>query len=270
MAKWNKPGRKPKNEASEPVQERYGPEIKIYLAHGKVETISQVPPSPTDPPRPNTHGYDPTPRWKKRIEITGFVVILIYTVFTGLMWFANKKSADAAQSAANTATETLHVSQRAYISSGTPQIDISMKGMTIPFINSGHIPSGPIDIVLYDVIYSWTSPENSGSTNPVHQGTPHRSKKHFASIANGLPLAILAPIRDFSEDKLKNGLQGIKVVGIATYDDGFHNTPKQHSLFCEHTVYRMIEKQTLIEPCDPSVELPQLESLDWGDQKHQQ
>lgn len=42
-------------------------------------------------------------KWKPRVEIAGLVVLAVYTVFTGVMSFANLKSADAAKSAAETA-----------------------------------------------------------------------------------------------------------------------------------------------------------------------
>jgi hypothetical protein len=37
----------------------------------------------------------------------GLVVLIIYTIFTGLMYCANKKAADAAKSAADTASQSL-------------------------------------------------------------------------------------------------------------------------------------------------------------------
>ena len=73
----------------------------------------------------------------------------------------------------------------------------------------------------------------------------------------------LAPISDLSEDKLNSGLQKIMVLGIATYNDGFPNTPNQSWPFCETTVYQTTVKQYFLEPCDPSVELPKVESGDW-------
>jgi hypothetical protein len=55
----------------------------------------------------------------------GLLVLIAYTVFTGMMWCANKKSADAAKSAADTAQKTLtnsieafRVDERAWVEIG--------------------------------------------------------------------------------------------------------------------------------------------------------
>jgi hypothetical protein len=54
----------------------------------------------------------------KRIEIgvavTGLLVLLVYTIYTGLMYGANEKSANAAKSAAETAQRTLEQSIEAF------------------------------------------------------------------------------------------------------------------------------------------------------------
>lgn len=52
---------------------------------------------------------------KFRVELIGAFVLVIYTAFTILMWRANKKSADAAKSAADTAREQLELSERPWI-----------------------------------------------------------------------------------------------------------------------------------------------------------
>ena len=175
---------------------------------------------------------------------------------------AAKKTAESAKSTAKTAESTLHISERAYISSGAPQIDFTKKAVYVPFMNNGHIPSGQIEVVFYQATYTFTPP-TIGSTNPIHLTDRHKRASHFTSIAPGLPLSIFAPFPELSEDKLNSGLQRVMVLGIATYNDGFPNTPKQRWPFCESTVYRIAIKQYFLEPCDPSTEVPRFESMNW-------
>jgi hypothetical protein len=49
------------------------------------------------------------------VEAIGVAILTIYTAFTGFMFFANKRAADAAKSAADTATKQLELSDRAWI-----------------------------------------------------------------------------------------------------------------------------------------------------------
>src|SRR5271165_6168413 len=117
MVKWPKPGRKPNNQTNRPVEEHRYPEIRIYLAQGKVEAIPQIPPPPTDSPKTKSKSGDPTPPWKKHIEIAGFCVLVVYAAATVLMYFANKNSSEAARDAANAAQTS------ASIAASTMQID---------------------------------------------------------------------------------------------------------------------------------------------------
>ncbi len=53
--------------------------------------------------------------WTLRLEGFGLFVLIVYTVFTGLMWCANKKAAEAAKSAADTAKQSLNSVERPYV-----------------------------------------------------------------------------------------------------------------------------------------------------------
>ncbi len=64
-----------------------------------------------------------------------------------------KSAADAARSAADTAKDTLHVSERAYLTLGTPTNDFQNKRMDVPVFNGGHIPSGPVQIVMHEATF---------------------------------------------------------------------------------------------------------------------
>lgn len=67
---------------------------------------------------------------------------------------ATERSANAAKSAAQTAKETLHLSERAYIAFGAPKMDYTKKTITLEWINTGHIPSGPMEIIAHEATFN--------------------------------------------------------------------------------------------------------------------
>jgi hypothetical protein len=56
------------------------------------------------------------------VDKVGLFVLIVYATFTGLMYRANKKSADAATKAANTAASQLELSTRAWIGVGPSSV----------------------------------------------------------------------------------------------------------------------------------------------------
>src|ERR1700691_6103409 len=54
------------------------------------------------------------------LEVCGFIVLTIYAAFTILMYFANRDSANAAQSAANTASQQLIASKQQFLDEHRP------------------------------------------------------------------------------------------------------------------------------------------------------
>jgi hypothetical protein len=78
------------------------------------ETHLPVGPSIAEPEPPQTRQYRAGhieqqwwQKWKPRVEIAGLLILAIYAIFTGLMYFANKEAADAAKSAADTAAANI-------------------------------------------------------------------------------------------------------------------------------------------------------------------
>jgi hypothetical protein len=119
-----------------------------------------VPPTPTPKPecQPTKHHCEITCKTEKNwwdkakpyVESAGIVLLAVYTFFTILMYCANKKAADAAKSAADTAASQLEFTQnsfreeqRAWI--GVPDIKIvslpSPAKMNVIFHNSGRTPA---------------------------------------------------------------------------------------------------------------------------------
>lgn len=174
-----------------------------------------------------------------------------------------KKSAKAAQDAARVAQDTLHISERAYVTEGTPQIDTAKTVVTIPIVNSGHIPSGKIDVVVYEATFNPGTVTTSGGTAFNSIVERHKSINHISAIAPGLPINIGVPAPQMSADLLNKGTQMVAVVGTITYNDGFPDSPTQHSTICINTVYHLVAKESYLVPCDAGADLPKFESLDW-------
>jgi hypothetical protein len=185
-------------------------------------------------------------------------------VAAGSQAIAAQTTASAAHSAAVIAKDTLHISERAYVTQGSPQIDTAKSFITIPIVNSGHIPSGKVEVLTYE---STLNPEKmtEGSTSFKDMVERHKSTTSFASIPPGTPppLSIGIPIPKMSKDRLDNGTQLILIVGTITYNDGFPNSPMQQSPFCTQTIYQTVAKQVYLAPCNAVSEFPKFEAMDW-------
>jgi len=70
------------------------------------------------------------------LEGFGLSVLIVYTIFTGLMYCSNKKAADAAKSAADTARTALELDQRPWITVASITLTSPIKDQPI-FIKLG-------------------------------------------------------------------------------------------------------------------------------------
>jgi hypothetical protein len=173
---------------------------------------------------------------------------------------ATKQAADAATSAAATAKDTLHISEKAYIVTGATEMDAAKKTVTIPIVNSGHIPSGRVEITVHEATVFSIAPERR--TNLRNTVERHWSRNHLDSVSPGLPMSTLVPVAEIDETKLNGGYQAIFVAGYIVYNDGFPDTPDQRLPFCTHTTYHAAIKQVFWIECDPAEMVPKLESID--------
>jgi hypothetical protein len=148
--------------------------IPLFSLHSKVKVCAvndqdesdpirgQEPAEPSPPTPPHWEIICKTEKnwWDKRkpfVEIGGVVLLAAYTCFTILMYFANKKAADAAKTAADAAVmrvgiagrsldatiQQFHLEQRAWLSAGDNTYSIAEVGpiaSTVIVLNSGKLP----------------------------------------------------------------------------------------------------------------------------------
>ena len=197
----------------------------------------QIPPPPVHKKESTTCKPDPTPPWKILLETTGLATLIIYTIFTGLMYYANKEAADAAKNSADVAREALEATQRAFISFSvhlTPVGIVPQQKMDripiawqfqVPLVNSGNTPTRNLRTFVRAVSLE-------------HEIT---SEYDFGDFKNGWRMFVgpkdspvsetnTIPIADIS--KSWKGAQHIYIYGWATYNDTLPKTPLHTTKFC--------------------------------------
>jgi hypothetical protein len=173
---------------------------------------------------------------------------------------ASMKSANAAKDAASTAKDTLHVSERAYITTGSPTLNLDTKSASIPLINSGHIPSGTVEIVVHEATIPAVRGGVSSITPVIEQ---HWQQWNEVSIPPGPSLyAVNMPIPQIVTEQFNQGQQQVFLAGTLTYFDGFTNTPQQIWAFCYAALYFEALKRTNWTPCDPVLYIKELSAGD--------
>jgi hypothetical protein len=173
--------------------------------------------------------------------------------------------ANAAKSAAETAKQALHVSERAYVILGIPIDDFQHKRINIPIVNSGHVPSGIAKVVVHEATFKvedqsmkvipldaaieWHWRENTYQTVPV--------------VPTGNLMSIEVDLPNIVQDQIETGKQMIVITALVTYNDGFQNTEEQTYLFCDSSSYTASTKLFSMRPCDyPNAIMSNLTVLD--------
>jgi hypothetical protein len=177
---------------------------------------------------------------------------------------AGQDAADTAKRAANIADSTLHIAERAYVFAGTMYPDFTrLAGVRVPLINGGHIPSGPVDIVLYE----WSIPMVPMDQIPKPES--HEQHEHFATLPPGQAFGVIALIPGLTQDTFSDYMKNREpfiVAGTISYNNGFPKTPEQESRFCFEDAPDPMLRQSIMIPCDPDVEIPKLKASSAGRQ----
>lgn len=137
----------------------------------------------------------------------------------------------AARSGASTAKEALEVSERAYVSTGVPYPNWQTKALNIPIENKGHIPSGPIKILVFEST-TITTPHAPDPPSYFTYACWHRIKLDTLYMGPSL-ISISVGARYFDPDKVRAGLESFQSVVDISYNDGFPRTPARHWQACQ-------------------------------------
>lgn len=169
---------------------------------------------------------------------------------------AQMRSAEAAKKAADTAAETLHVSERAYIQIGFKSIDFDTNTVWLSMVNTGHIPAGPGKTIVHEVtLFTGMNEEQRKIAGGYIIVETHWTESPFQSYPSGESLQIHVGVPALPKTLLMNQKEESIIVGEVIYNDGFPHTKEQIWPFCH-----VITSQPTFDgndfPCDPSVELP--------------
>jgi hypothetical protein len=185
---------------------------------------------------------------------------------------AAQQQAGASQSAADTAREALHISEKAFVDAGSPVFDSSMKLVSVPMENAGRTPSGRVETIVYNITFAQLSPTViDAENNPVGYGDiVERSKgiTHFDHITpttlRGSQLSINMTLPKSNPDLLRTGAQQVLIVGTVRYNDGFQNSQDSFSYICFVSFYRNETKNLVWTPCNANRYFEYVEGMDWA------
>jgi len=203
--------------------------------------------------------HDAHERKKLWWEKATFYVVTVYALLTAVISWQSVRSANAAKSAADTAKDALHVSERAYISIGIPHLDVEKKTMYVPLVNSGHIPSGPVTAIIHEITLEADPSIPKGENGPVEW---EWESFHQNRLDSGVPLPLHAVFPRLYEPSLDTGEQVLMVIGSIEYNDGFADTPKISVPFCFKTLYFTAQKELIIDPCNADELIGKVKALD--------
>jgi hypothetical protein len=182
---------------------------------------------------------------------------------SGTQATATTNAAIAAKSAADTAKEALHTTERAYISTGAPVLNMDTRVVAIPVVNTGHIPSGDVKMIVHEATINVDPNAPAGIFIPVEQHWQHYNESSLPTAGvGGVSFTINTPVTGVVTEKMNDGHQQIIIAGSISYNDGFPDRPEQTWLFCVGGLYFQKMKRIDWTPCDAEHYINQLTSGD--------
>ena len=162
---------------------------------------------------------------------------------------AAEASAKAAATAADIAGQTLHVSERAFLTLGVPVDDFTHNRTNVPIVNSGHIPSGPVTLIVHEATFRVDDPKATfiPAAAVIEK---HWRKTAYETIPNGNLISAEVHLPAVVEDQVKTGKQVVAIAAVMTYNDGFPNTQEQRWVFCDQSGFDSNLRIFLSRPCD--------------------
>lgn len=183
---------------------------------------------------------------------------------------ASQRAANAAKSAANTAKESLRISERAYLGVSDPEVLPDLKEIRFQVRNIGRIPSGNVVVTTHRAIF-YTA-DISAKTLPFAPIEAGWGSTHKPPVFPNASFVDLDPFNSIDKEQFIGGHQIIVIAGVIEYGDGFIGDGKQKSSFCFQTQRYIATGERIIIDCDVNIILPKLIKLDHypieGDNQH--
>jgi hypothetical protein len=181
------------------------------------------------------------------LEICGFVVLCVYAYFTIRIYCASKEAADAARSAAETAKQTLLVSQRPWVGMRgyflpTKLLPNTQMSASYAQVNSGHGPALSVgNRVAFGILEQILSTETAEAI--LAKTPPPNRYPLFPGIEVPVGQASLT-INDYWLGRVNSGKAWLYYFGDASYLDEFSS--HHRTRFC--SAYNPKAKQ--FQHCD--------------------
>jgi hypothetical protein len=159
------------------------------------------------------------------------------------------------QSAAITAKDALHVSERAYLAITGTKFEFASGNIVLTMDNLGHIPTGETEITVFEASANVTDPSIPNAVSPFEK---HWRKTLIFPIPPNTPTEYRISAKGLTSDAVNSGHQVARFGGIITYNDGFPDTPQQTERFCFLSVFDFKAKEISIVKCNPAKDLDAL------------
>jgi hypothetical protein len=173
---------------------------------------------------------------------------------------ATQDAANAAKRAADIANETLHITQRAYITVPTPTLDFDRHTVTISLVNVGHIPTGPITGEMHEATFPVADPGQYLGNVPTDE--LHWNRANLAAIPQDTHIDIGVIVPALLKEAYDSGHQEFIVAGFITYTDGFPKSPQIKIPICWRSQFHLVLKVPAIRSCDADYFLPNMIKAD--------
>jgi len=142
-------------------------------------------------------------------EFVGIVFLIVYTIYTAGIYCANKKAAEAAKSAADTAHDAFIATNRAFVGIDGPRADKNLEkhtmNITVPIKNFGNIPA-------YEFLDKWDV-----LIDGVKQTMEKRIPDGPSILLPGQPTYLTAFLARPTYDALEARTQTLEICIVITY-----------------------------------------------------
>lgn len=158
-------------------------------------------------------------------------------VNSGIQASASQQSSEAAKSAADTANQTLHLSERAYLTVAQAAISLDTGIIELQVTNSGHLPSQDTRVAyteLTQICEERTPGCPSGKYKLVQ---PYAKSDRLPPVSAAAPGKVLVRINSFDKSLFTLDEQFFTVSGDVLYEDGFENSGTHISPYCFQFVW---------------------------------